>query len=132
MRSLAILATLALTGCTTPSLTQAPDWVAHFNEPFLTFESDGAALVLRSPEEMDGRTIAAERQALPDGATFIGMLDPAAPESRFRLTIRRGYCADDMAGLPFSHAAVLERGAALELRPQTGCARLTTEPQPSE
>ena len=133
MRNVIALLAIAVVSCATPQ-PAAPqvDYVAHFNEPFLTFTSAGNALELKSPQEMEGRAIASSRTALTDGAVFKGMLDEAAPESRFRLTVRKGPCEDEMAGLPYSHTAVLERGANLELRPHTGCARLTTEPQPRE
>ena len=122
---------LAVAGCVTTPASE-PEYVAHFNEPFLTFASDGDHLMLTAPSELDGRPIAVTRNVREGGAVFIGMLDPDRPESRFRLTITRQYCEDDMAGLPFSHHAMLERGAALELRPQQGCARLKREPQPQE
>ena len=122
---------LAVAGCVTGPASQT-EYVAHFNEPFLTFASDGDRLVLTAPSELEGRPIVVTREMRDGGAVFIGMLDPDRPESRFRLTITRQYCKDDMAGLPFSHHAMLERGAALELRPQQGCARLESEPQPQE
>ena len=128
---LALSIALAAAGCVTASSSQT-EYVAHFNEPFLTFASDEDRLVLSAPSELEGRPIAVRRDVREGGAVFIGMLDPDRPESRFRLTITRQYCEDDMAGLPFSHHAMLERGAALELRPQQGCARLEGEPQPQE
>ena len=133
MRNVIALLAIAFVSCATPQ-PAAPqvDYVAHFNEPFLTLTSAGNALELKSPHEMEGRSIASSRTALADGAMFEGMLDEAAPGSRFRLTVRERYCEDDMAGLPYSHTVVLERGANLELRPHIGCARLTTEPQPRE
>ena len=129
----AVLAPLALSACATPGdAPSARDYVAGFNEPFMSFTSDGNRLVLTTPDNMDGRTLRVERTALVAGVQFDGMLDRSAPDSRFRLTVTRQYCEDDMAGLPYSHHAMLERGENLQYRPHMGCARLTTEPQPRE
>ena len=131
-RDCLVLALLPLAGCATVTAQAQREYVAHFNEPFLTLTSKGATMELKSPEELEGRSFRVSREQVSGGASFSGQLDPDAPESRFRLTVREGACEDDMSGLPFSHTAVLERGAKLELQPHRGCARLITEPQPRE
>mgnify|MGYP005830549995 CR=1 FL=1 len=135
MRRIAQPAALVLAGLAAACMTAQPredDYVAQFNEPFLTFVSEGERLVLTRPGGPGATTIAAQRAAVPGGVQFDGRIDPAEPESRFRLTITRQFCEDDMAGLPFSHHAQLDRGAALQLRPHQGCARMASEPQPQE
>ena len=102
-----------------------PDYVAGFNEPFYSFTSEDTGLLVKSPDQPEGTMVAATRTPIDGGTRFEGMLD-AKP---FTLEITAGACRDDMSGLAFSHDARLIFGNA---KPQTGCARLTSEPMPRE
>ncbi len=117
---------LALSSCATTSPVPDEDFVAHFNEPFLTYVSEGAVLTQTSPENMDGRDIEAARSSADGWKRFKWDAEGATIELR----IKPAQCFDDMAGLEYSHIAQL-----LDSRSDaglSGCARLTSEPQPRE
>ena len=124
--ALLFLPACALPGCA--SISSAPDreFVAHFNEPFLTYASEGSTLTLTSPVDMDGQTIKTTRSSAEGWTRFEWDADGATIELR----IKPEQCFDDMAGLEYSHLAQL-----LDSRSDaglSGCARLTSEPQPRE
>lgn len=125
-RALSFFACFALAACATTPASQSREYVAQFNEPFLTFVSDGALLTRTSPENMDGVAIAATR-SMENGAT---RFDWPSDGGTVSLVITPGQCFDDMAGFEFSHQAQL-----LDSKSDPGfmgCARLTSEPQPRE
>ena len=128
-----------VSGCTAPDqeaatkVIAAPhlDYVAQFNEPFLSFETNGDFVTMTSPEDLDGTKIPVGR----DGGDRATMFRPRTGDGSFTLLIERGECFDDMSGLRFSHKAILAGSGLAGLdgfRELTGCARLTTEPQPRE
>ena len=118
-------ACLALAACTTTTGYAGEEYVASFNEPFISFASEGATLLRTSPEDLRGTMLAAARERRGDRVRFTG-LHAGRP---FELTIIREPCADSMSGFAFSHTAVLVEGDAAPLE---GCARFASEEQPHE
>lgn len=126
MRPKSLTLAAALLASAAPALGQdaAPEFVVHVNEPFLTFETTGDAVRVRSPSDPEGTVVPVERLEVAGVTQVVG----AYEGERFVVTVVEQPCQDDMAGLPYSHAAAMAWGDTL----RDGCARLSTEPQPSE
>lgn len=111
----------------TAALAQEPgarEYVVHVNEPFLTFETAGDRVTVTSPSDLEGTMVPVERLEAAGVTQVVGTYEG----QRFVVSIVEMACADDMAGLPYSHSAALSWGDTLK----DGCARLSTEPQPRE
>lgn len=116
----------ALLALATPLAAQdaAPEFVVHINEPFLTFETKDQSVRIVSPDSPEGTVVPVERLEVAGVVQVVG----EHMGERFVVTIVEDACTDDMAGLPYSHSAAMTWGDTLK----DGCARLSTEPQPSE
>lgn len=102
----------------------AREFVVQINEPFLSFETQGEAARVISPEDSEGTVVPLKRLEVAGVVQVVGDYQG----ERFVVTIVKEACQDDMAGLPYSHSAALSWGDTLK----SGCARLSTEPQPGE
>jgi uncharacterized membrane protein len=100
------------------------EYVAGGNEPFWSIATHADRVVYSSPEEPDGESLPATVSQADGWTRFAAQMDGAP----LVLEVRKAACEDDMSGLPFSHESRLTRGAGTF----RGCARLASEPRPSE
>lgn len=103
---------------------EAPEFVVHINEPFLTFETEGDLVRIITPGDVEGTVVPMERL---EAAGVVHLVGEYGGE-RFVVTVVETPCEDDMAGLPYSHTAAMSWGETLK----DGCARLASEPEPQE
>ena len=100
------------------------DFVAQGNEPFWRIATEAGSINYSSPEHLDGVELPAERSTSGEWQRFEAQLEGEP----MILEVRRGQCFDDMSGFEFSHEARFSwQGGQWR-----GCARLSTEPQPTE
>ena len=76
-------------------------FVARGNEPFWAVEVDGTVLVLKTPENQEGKVLPAIRAARADGVEFSGKDD----DKDFVLDINGKPCQDSMSGKAFEFTA---------------------------
>lgn len=100
------------------------EFVAQGNEPFWRIATQGDSMNYSSPEQLDGVELPAGRSMAGEWHRFSAEFEG----SPMILEVRRGQCFDDMSGFEFSHEARFSWRDG----PWRGCARLSSEPQPTE
>jgi uncharacterized membrane protein len=100
------------------------EYVAGGNEPFWSVVTHADRIIYSSPEKLDGETLDATVSTANGWTRFDARMDDAS----LVLEVRKAPCEDDMSGFAFSHEARLTRPDGT----WRGCARLASEPQPSE
>lgn len=90
------------------------------NEPFWNGETSGKSLNYRTPDDIEGRTIAVKRFAGLNGLSLSGRLDDAA----FDMVITDARCNDTMADRTYPFTVTLSVGGGV----RQGCAWTDARP----
>ncbi len=131
---IAFIIVVTLTAACQPAATAPPvakaqaQYVALFNEPFWSFETSDGALAVTSPNQLDPITVKAIRENARYAGNSAQAFRAIYQGQPTTLLIYQLPCQDSMSGFAYSHTAVLQRYG----QDFSGCARLTSEPRPTE